>query len=227
MGTATIFGDTYSTVVMPDGKEWTAANLRTTLAPNKAPNGNEANVAIYGRLYQYDINTALAYPDGWRVPLQAEWDAMIAACGGAATAGGKLKSTGTAYWNSPNTGATDEFGFSAFPAGSALDGTSYFEFGQYANFWTAWALSVGLEIRYLSYNTGDVVSYDLPSGEMPGRYWYSVRLVRDYSPGFSGVRPAQSGVWRNASEVHVAKDGVWRKANRIFVPVSGAWREVL
>ena len=226
MGTATIFGDTYTTAIMPDGKEWLAENLRTTLAPNRAPNGNEANVAVYGRLYQYDINTILTYPAGWRVPTQSEWDALIVACGGAATAGGKLKSTGTA-WQAPNTGATDEFGFAALPAGSALDGTNFFEFGQYANFWTAWALSVGLEIRYLSYNATDVVSYDLPPGDQPGRYWFSVRLVRDYSPGFSGVRPAQSGVWRNASEVHVAKDGVWRKVNRIFVPVSGAWREVL
>lgn len=227
MGTTTIFGDTYATVVTPDAKEWLAENLRTTLAPNRAPNGNEANVAVYGRLYQYDINTILTYPAGWRVPTQSEWDAFVVTCGGAAMAGGKLKSTGTTYWQAPNTGATDEFGFAALPAGSALDGTNFFEFGQYANFWTAWELSVGLEIRYLSYNTGDVVSYDLPSGEMPGRYWFSVRLVRDYSPGFSGVRPAQSGVWRNASEVHVAKDGVWRKVNRIFVPVSGVWREVL
>lgn len=181
MGTATIFGDIYTTAIMPDGKEWLAQNLRTSLAPNKAPNGNEANAAVYGRLYQNDIATALTYPDGWRVPTQAEWDDLIVACGGAATSGGKLKSTGTAYWQAPNTSATDEFGFTALPAGSGYRAL-FFEFGQYANFWTAWAMSVGLETRYLSYNTTDVVSYDLPGGNPPGDYWYSVRLVREYVP---------------------------------------------
>jgi len=34
-----------------------------------------------------------------------------------APAGGQLKVTGTTYWTTPNTGASDTIGFSAYPAG--------------------------------------------------------------------------------------------------------------
>jgi uncharacterized protein (TIGR02145 family) len=42
-------------------------------------------------------------------------------------AGGKLKQAGTIYWNSPNTGATNEIGFTALPGGYRYDdGTFYY-----------------------------------------------------------------------------------------------------
>jgi hypothetical protein len=37
--------------------------------------------------------------------------------GGEETGGGKLKEKGTTHWISPNTGATDEAGFTALPGG--------------------------------------------------------------------------------------------------------------
>ena len=48
-----------------------------------------------------------------------------------------MKSTGTAYWNSPNEGATNESGFSVLPGGfrnndGSFDGVSYNAF-----FWSA------------------------------------------------------------------------------------------
>jgi uncharacterized protein (TIGR02145 family) len=68
-----------------------------------------------------------------------------------------MKSVGTAYWNSPNTGATNESGFSALPGGHR---TSYGSFNfirtnpffwsatEYENFF-AW-------YRSLNVNDGDV-----------------------------------------------------------------------
>lgn len=50
---------------------------------------------------------------------------------------------------------------------------------------------------------------------------YSIRLG-----GFSGVRPAYSGVWKTAPSVYASSEGEWKKANRIFVNASGAWKEV-
>jgi uncharacterized protein (TIGR02145 family) len=62
-------------------------------------------------------------PVGWHLPSDAEWTTLSDYLGGEAVAGGKLKTSGTfeagtSLWSSPNTGATNETGFSALPTGS-------------------------------------------------------------------------------------------------------------
>ena len=51
--------------------------------------------------------------------------------------GGKLKDTGTVRWLSPNTGATNESGFTALPGGQRGYYGYYGALGQEAYFWTA------------------------------------------------------------------------------------------
>ena len=73
----------------------------------------------YGNLYNwYAItdNRGLC-PYGWHAPTDAEWTILTTYLGGESIAGGKMKSTGTAYWNTPNTAATNESGFSVLPGG--------------------------------------------------------------------------------------------------------------
>ncbi len=60
-----------------------------------------------------------ACPDGWHLPSDAEWTVLSDYLGGGGVAGGKMKEAGTVLWDSPNTGATNESGFSALPAGHA------------------------------------------------------------------------------------------------------------
>jgi uncharacterized protein (TIGR02145 family) len=128
-------GNVYGTIQIGD-QTWMGENLRTThyadgsaitLAESNYLWGQSsqaycwydndiANKDIYGALYQWSAATG-ACPDGWHLPSDAEWTEMIDYLGGSNIAGGKLKETGTTQWTSPNTGATNESGFTALPGG--------------------------------------------------------------------------------------------------------------
>jgi uncharacterized protein (TIGR02145 family) len=90
-------------------------------------NNNADNEATYGILYNwYAVKTGGLCPTGWHVPTDAEWTILNTYLGGESVAGGKLKETGTTHWNSPNTGATNETGFTALPGGYRnQDGSFY------------------------------------------------------------------------------------------------------
>jgi uncharacterized protein (TIGR02145 family) len=136
---------------------------------NSTTNGNS-----YGRLYNgFAVSDSRNIaPAGWHVPTQAEWNTLISYLGGASVAGGKLKST-TIDWNSPNTGATDAYGFSALPAGYrecgfALHG--YYDIQDCTYFWTS--SSGGCFSLY--HYTESIVS-DTRSSV----YGHSVRCIKD------------------------------------------------
>lgn len=86
---------------------------------------NIANKNIYGALYNWHaVNTGNLCPIGWHVPTDAEWTTLITYLGGETVAGGKLKEAGITHWASPNTGATNESGFTALPAACRFTGTA-------------------------------------------------------------------------------------------------------
>ena len=76
-----------------------------------------ANYTTYGVLYNWAA-ALTSCPAGWHLPGTGEWTQLTDYLGGLSTAGGKLKETGTAHWASPNTGATNEYGFTALPGSS-------------------------------------------------------------------------------------------------------------
>jgi uncharacterized protein (TIGR02145 family) len=93
---------------------------------------------IYGALYNwYTVNTGLLCPEGWHVPSEAEWQDLSNYLGGADIAGGKLKEVGTIYWNSPNVGATDEYGFKALPGGSRTSRGEFIDIRLAARWWSS------------------------------------------------------------------------------------------
>jgi uncharacterized protein (TIGR02145 family) len=91
------------------------------------------NSTTYGRLYNWfsvDNNAATKVasnggknvcPTSWHVPSDAEWTTLTTYLGGESVAAGKLKETGLTHWITPNTGATNETGFTALPGGSRFN----------------------------------------------------------------------------------------------------------
>lgn len=78
-----------------------------------------ANSTIYGKLYNwYAVNDNREIcPTGWRPATPLDWGNLLEFAGWDSYTGGKLKETGYSHWNSPNAGATNEFGFTALPGG--------------------------------------------------------------------------------------------------------------
>ena len=76
-------------------------------------------------------------PAGWHFPSDGEWITLTTHIGGVYVAGGKMKSTGTTLWTSPNTGATNESGFTGLPGGYRYSDGSFFSIRNYAFFWSA------------------------------------------------------------------------------------------
>ncbi len=97
----------------------------------------------YGALYNwYAVNTGKLAPVGWHVPTDSEWTVLTTYLGGDTVAGGKLKEAGTAHWSAPNTGATNETGFSALPGGGRPGG-EFQGIGDYGCWWSSTAYNIG------------------------------------------------------------------------------------
>lgn len=77
-------------------------------------------------------------PTGLHLPSDAEWTELIDYLGGGASvAGGKLKEIGATHWSSPNTGATNETGFTALPGGYRFNNGKFNGIGNYGSWWSA------------------------------------------------------------------------------------------
>jgi uncharacterized protein (TIGR02145 family) len=154
-------GNSYTTIILNNGQEWMAENLRSTTYANGDPIPNvtdntawtqlttgawahyENNVSYenpYGKLYNWyaAADPRNVCPAGWHVPTDGEWTVLTNYLGGENVAGGKMKSTGTQYWNPPNTGATNESGFSGLPGGYRNGiGGAFVYLGSYGFWWSA------------------------------------------------------------------------------------------
>jgi uncharacterized protein (TIGR02145 family) len=63
-------------------------------------------------------------PTGWHIPTEAETATLFEAVGGITTAGGALKEMEFVHWNSPNSGATNAYGFTFLPSGDIYNHAS-------------------------------------------------------------------------------------------------------
>jgi uncharacterized protein (TIGR02145 family) len=71
----------------------------------------------------YAVKTGKLAPKGWHVATDLDWTTLTNYLGGKVDGneikgvGGKLKEADTTHWKGPNTGATNETGFTALPGG--------------------------------------------------------------------------------------------------------------
>jgi uncharacterized protein (TIGR02145 family) len=134
-------------------------------------------VTTYGRLYTWYVGADIrnVCPTGWSVPTDDELQTLTTFLGGESEAGGKLKSTGTTLWNAPNTGATNETGFTALPGGYRLPNGEYHSIQISSYIWSSTAntptLAWGTGMKY-----NDAVL-------LRGGYFYSdgvsIRCIKD------------------------------------------------
>ncbi len=149
---------------------------------------NDTNyVSTYGRLYNWYAvaDTRNIAPEGWRVPTDEDWKQLETYLGMSQAQtdasswrgtdeGGRLKDT-TTLWSSPNTGATNETGFTALSGGYRFRGGGFYGISYGAGFWSATEESSGNAwTRYLGNDFSQVSRNSLDK-----YYGYSVRCVRD------------------------------------------------
>jgi uncharacterized protein (TIGR02145 family) len=149
-------------------------------------NDQSSNCTIYGGLYSreemlqfvFDDNQGVC-PSGWHIPSVSEWNTLITYLGGSSVAGGKMKQTGTLHWQIPNTGATNESGFTGLPGGQFAF-WSYSDLHSTGYFWALEECEMPPGIFYiLAYFTDDIEQMcgsPMESGE------FSVRCLKNEEP---------------------------------------------
>jgi uncharacterized protein (TIGR02145 family) len=158
-----------------DSMSWVSAGVGAYCYYN---NDSAQYADEYGALYNfYAIESGTLCPEGWKVPQILEWLILTDYLGGDHVAGGKMKEAGTDYWLAPNTGATNQSGFTALPGGIRLGDDSNFTAMNEGGAW------------WMNYDDGDTfllyTSYDSDSLFSEGatrQFGVSVRCVKEVEP---------------------------------------------
>lgn len=198
-----IDGNVY-TIVVIGSQSWLGQNLKTTRYNDGTPiplqtsasvwdtltshaycwyDNNAAYKEPYGALYNWHVTNAAGNggknpcPVGWHVPHDDEWTALTDYLGGTAVAGGKLKEAGTAHWLPPNSGATNETGFTALPGGFRGTAASFVQMGAQGNWWTSYGHPTFGSSAYYRSMASHVAS--VYRGHIGKTFGMSIRCIMD------------------------------------------------
>jgi uncharacterized protein (TIGR02145 family) len=164
-------GQIYKTVKI-GGQWWMAQNLNYETDSSFCYKDSAEFCEKYGRLYTWDAVVDVC-PDGWHLPSKAEWETLITAVGGQATAGKMLKSTSGGK-------GSDAFGFSALPAGYRVKGGGYLYAGAHTFFRSSTVSSTeinnGPYSAFLDFNVDYAAGM---SSDDYNNYGFSVRCLKD------------------------------------------------
>lgn len=178
------YGKMTTTKKLSPGTKWCQGNVKSA-----CDNG-------FGGLYSWNVAMNVC-PQGWRLPNRDDWITLIRFAGDTHTAGAKLRSR--SGWNDyaveadegrsvdlESGNGTDNYGFSAFPAGarttgeinSGVYGTYWYEAkdtGYGAFFWTSFESRGNFAYSVILYNNDDRVDL-LDNTKNNG---FSVRCIKD------------------------------------------------
>lgn len=192
-------GNTYPTVRIYN-RMWFTKNLCATSLPDGTPlplvsddsawvaalgpaccfynNDSAAYGPTHGALYNWAAARADICPQGWRVATEDDWSALADSLGGASKAGGLLKDAGDDYWPSVNVGASDKYGFRAFPGGCRNLRGEFRHEGEHAFWWSA----LEYDAANAWYRSVFYFSAELNHDKFGKAAGMAVRCVKDVEP---------------------------------------------
>ena len=154
-----------------------------------------SNGPIYGKLYNWYAVAGIwneasktdpgerkqLAPAGYHVASNEEWTTLIDCLGGPGVAGGKMKSTGTiegndGLWLAPNTGATNESGFTGLPGSYRYTNGPFNPIGTRGFWWTSTDGTTAGEAFSHQMTFDDDIAY---GGDINKRLGFSVRIKQD------------------------------------------------
>jgi len=170
-----------------DNTAWSELSTGAYCWWNNDENINIGQDAMYnhGALYNwYAVETTKLCPSNWHVPSDADWNTLSDYLGGNSVSGGKMKSVGTEYWSFPNTGATNESGFSGLPTGVRISEGFFAGIGTNADFWSSSEKDASTAYpRDLQANTEELL---LEPNGTPKEFGFAVRCLMDNSVDENG-----------------------------------------
>jgi uncharacterized protein (TIGR02145 family) len=175
-----------------DGALW--SNLTTGAWVHYENNSSYENP--YGKLYNwYTVaDSRNVCPTGWHVPSEVDWSLFInyldpTAGGGnniPNNAGGKIKSTGTEYWQAPNIGATNQSGFCGQPSGMRGFTGEYLNLGIAGIWWTESESSLIKAFYKFSLYSNEYVDHH----DDYKTYGFSVRCLKNSTSVINEIKPS-------------------------------------
>jgi uncharacterized protein (TIGR02145 family) len=226
----------YNTIVIGT-QEWITENLKTTKLNDGTAiplvtdntvwsnlttpgycwynNDQTTNGATYGPLYNwYAVSTNKLCPTAWHVPNDSDWVVLVNYLGGDILAGNKMKEVGYIHWYIPNSGATNESGFTALPAGQRGAFGGFDLLRATATWWTSTAIGISNPgSRYITYSSGFVGFAN--DGKDGGK---SVRCIKGGSSGIDNkpnsslnikIYPNPSDRWVRIETCQSQKTQLW------------------
>lgn len=170
-------GNVYNSVRIGN-QVWMTTDLKVTHFRNGDPitdlDKNDPYNLTRGMLYTWHAaaDGREIAPSGWHVPTDAEWTQLEQYLG--AGSAGRLKGVGTAYWDAPNVGATDDFGFAA--GGNGINtGGGRFAMGSVGIWWSSTASNASAAWRRdMDTSRSSFYRYDNDKS-----FKFSIRLIKD------------------------------------------------